>query len=508
MNRRLLRSLAFLVSVGFVGTLHGQFRTVALSESPTGTMSDEFFERFSTPTINDAGRVSFQAQLQNSSNALGFGNDAGIWTDSTGQLELVARSNVGLGPDPAFFLFGSPDELQLTNGGSSVFPGCVEAISQNGGIACGGQGVLSSENGQLNSVIDDSTPLPGANGNLSFREEYLDADRNGQVYFKARLNQRSGVWTTGPDGTRLIALEGESVPAPAGSASSQLDSIFTPIFPIGNRRLVNTQGAAVFTGQVDSTAGLWLSDDVNRLVAYEGQVLDGTDGLQITGQGFFTFDKIHLTDDNEVVFNSMFAQIDDVGFGNDEAIISTDGVNTRIVAREGDSAPGGGVFRNQGFAIDGFAANKNGDVVFESILDESDDRFGVWVDRGNGLENLHRAAFTPASDVAINANQQVVFSLTGSIVGENVAGELVDVVKSGDVIEVAPGDFRTVNSVEFGGNLGLNDAGQVAFTALFSDGSLGVLVSDALTVPEPSGWILGAMSLTFIVRRCRRRFVS
>ncbi len=503
MNRQLLRGLAFLVSLGFVGTLHGQFRTVALSESPTGTMSEEFFERFFAPTINDAGRVSFQAWLQNSSNGLGFGNETGIWSDSTGKLELVARSNVGLGADPSFYLNGGPDDLQLNNGGSSVFPACTEAFRQNGGIACGGQGVASWENGQLNSIIDDSTPLPGANGSLSFREEYLDADRNGQVYIKARLDQRSGAWTTGPDGTRLIALEGESVPVPAGFASSQLDSVFSFV-PFGNRRLVNTHGAAVFSGEVDSTGGLWLVDDVNRLVAYEGQVLDGTNGLQIARQGISPFDTIHLTDNNEVIFYTEFTRNDDVGFENDEAIISADGEDFRIVAREGDSAPGGGEFRTLGFANDGFAANKKGDVVFEALLAESDDLFGVWVDRGNGLENLYRARFSAASGVAINENQQVAFHLQGSIVGENIAGELIDVVKSGDVLEVAPGDFRTVNFVGFEGNRGLNDAGQVAFTAIFADGSRGVFVSDALLVPEPSGWLLGLMFLLSYAMRYRR----
>ena len=67
-------------------------------------------------------------------------------------------------------------------------------------------------------------------------------------------------------------------------------------------------------------------------------------------------------------------------------------------------------------------------------------------------------------------------------------GELELVARSGDTIEVAPGDVRTIQSLSMftfhgdddGKARGLNDLGQVAFKASFTDGTNGVFVSNVV----------------------------
>jgi hypothetical protein len=66
------------------------------------------------------------------------------------------------------------------------------------------------------------------------------------------------------------------------------------------------------------------------------------------------------------------------------------------------------------------------------------------------------------------------------------------VVRTGDELEVAPGDVRTIGDLRFmgansnsnGWMSGFNNVGQVAFWASFTDGSQGVFVSNKVaTVP-------------------------
>jgi len=93
----------------------------------------------------------------------------------------------------------------------------------------------------------------------------------------------------------------------------------------------------------------------------------------------------------------------------------------------------------------------------------------------------------------VNARGQVAFlgglSGTGArddgIWATNRAGELQLVARKGGTLQVRPGDIRVITSVNLttgsgGGNglgRGLNDRGEVAFSATFSDGSAGIFVA-------------------------------
>jgi hypothetical protein len=99
---------------------------------------------------------------------------------------------------------------------------------------------------------------------------------------------------------------------------------------------------------------------------------------------------------------------------------------------------------------------------------------------------------------AINRFGQVAFpsGLTDSQSGASstslwatdLAGELTMIARTGDTLEVAPGDARTISSLvmltnhgdDDGRPRGLNDLGQIAFRASFTDGSSGIFLSDAV----------------------------
>ena len=73
------------------------------------------------------------------------------------------------------------------------------------------------------------------------------------------------------------------------------------------------------------------------------------------------------------------------------------------------------------------------------------------------------------------------------------------IARRGDLLEVAPGDFRTISGLNLvngfsldsgtgnsdGRPSGFNNLGQLAFQASFTDGSSGIFVSNLVAVPEP-----------------------
>jgi hypothetical protein len=120
------------------------------------------------------------------------------------------------------------------------------------------------------------------------------------------------------------------------------------------------------------------------------------------------------------------------------------------------------------------------------------------------------------SHFTMNSAGEMITQLgDSSIIGENAAHQLVVIARLGDSIQVAAGDFRTIQSIvtvaggeTSGGATALNDMGLVTFTAKFTDGSSGTLVSGALAVPEPSTVCLAALGALVLMAARRRNTPS
>jgi hypothetical protein len=149
-----------------------------------------------------------------------------------------------------------------------------------------------------------------------------------------------------------------------------------------------------------------------------------------------------------------------------------------LIARTGDAVPGGRPGETFG-VLQEPALNAAGQAVFMA-----------W-------------SYTPDGDATLTR---------GGIWGQDRAGTLRNVAQAGDLVEVLPGDLREIASLQFhsrtggedGRPRGLNDLGEVALLAHFSDGSSAVLVSRALSIPEPTTAWLAWAGMLGILRRPRR----
>jgi hypothetical protein len=228
-----------------------------------------------------------------------------------------------------------------------------------------------------------------------------------------------------------------------------------------------------------------------------------------------------------------------------------------LVAAGGAAAPG--MTAGVNFSTDAFAnylsnplpvnpfINAQGQIAFATYVDKPGPSnfhsgFGIWSgspDHLNLIAQLgQQAPGTPFSNatfvnfspngfggsptypnLAMNGAGQIAFSAalsddTVGIYGTDRAGQLREVIRVGDTIQVAPGDFRTITALSFLGGSGnadgrpdgLSDNGQVAFWAAYSGngGGFGMFVSNALAVTEPSSLmlvVLGAIAAGFVARR-------
>jgi hypothetical protein len=206
----------------------------------------------------------------------------------------------------------------------------------------------------------------------------------------------------------------------------------------------------------------------------------------------------------------------------------------QLVAREGDQAPGlapGIVFAGLQSGPMGVAARAvlapQGHVAFSANVRGPGvdylNRSSIWSTASGELSLVARAGDVPPGgdgehvyglfyDPHFNSAGRIAFAATLGTAGdlidgwgvwaEDQYGVIRSIAQTGDVIEVGPGDFRTIESVAFAGQglrsmsyfprgSGFNDCGQVAFSASFTDGSHGVFVSDLVAVPEPaSAWLI------------------
>jgi hypothetical protein len=519
-------------------------RTVALSgQQAPGTPDGVGYFSFGTfqgavsqPVINNAGQVAFGAFVLG--NGVDATNNFGIWSEGSGTLGMVAREgNQAPGmPDGELFssfgvanAAGGNNYLLFNNAGQTAFNALLTGSTS-------GWGFWSEGSGQLALVARTGDLAPGAPSGATFTPYAFfhspQLNDAGRIAFRNYWSTDSaagyGIWTDRSGTLQPTAIQGLAVPGIPGGATISIP-IHGPAMnnaaqiafmaSITGPGVTSSDNAAIFS---EGSGGL-------ALVARRGDPAPGlADGVR-----FISFNRPVLNDAGAVAFVATT--------GGGWTLYSNVSGDLTLIANTGQQVPGlpPGVtfaeFSSWQFPI----LNDIGHLVFRArLLGGGIDNQSLWLARDGALELVARtgehAPGTPDgvlfqahfgeyySMPFLNDADQIAFRST--LVGIGIdstndegiwasdrSGVLQLIARSGDVLEVAPGDFRTISSLELeradstntprpNNSTALNELGQLVFVARFTDGSSGIFVSNAVAVPEPSTIALLLLGLFLAIR--------
>jgi hypothetical protein len=444
------------------------------------------------------------------------GEDAVVLSTGPGDATVLARRNdpaPGI-PGARFLRVADEEVLQLSERGVGI----GGRLIVEGAVTESNEEVLWSETeaGAMAVVAREGDPAPGLVG--AGLRAFLPTEPVFGGLGWTFEDQTTGVVQgaifrqTDPLGLELLALEGDLA---AGAEPREFAWPFDVL-------AANDAGDVLFDAIVTgggNDRGIWIDRATGgrEIVLFEGDPAPG-----IAGAVFSVFDtfQVGFNDAGEIAVR---AQVTGGGVeaSNDFGVWAPDGAGgLRLVAREGDPAPGvpGESFVTLSLAtLDGA-----GGVVVDARLTTT--TRGLWyASRGGPLAlvahigspvpGIDGVSFASMGEWEINALGQLVFEagfVEGAQFNEAVwrydasSGVTERVARRGDLVEVAPGDARSIEGLELaehesggqdGRPSGWNDAGQLAVVLRFEGGSEAVAL---LTVPEASGgsWLaLAALAL-------------
>ncbi len=519
-------SLCLLLEPAAAQTL----RTVALSgQHAPGTPEEVLFDALDAPVLNLAGNVAFASTLVGP--GVDSSNDAGMWTGGVGTLDSIAREGQHAPgtPDGAvfdnFFLYGGLVPL-LNDAGQVAFR---TQLAGTGVIAANNSGIWSGAPGALTLVAHEETQAPnlpagvefGSLGSVFFNGAGQTEFGSGLRGTGVNISNDSVLWSEGSGSLSVVLREGDAAPG-----TPDMVRFFGTGFPT-----LNSAGHTAFLGAVvgpgvdyDNDKGFWTDRSGSlELVAREGNPAPGMPaGVNFDHVAFGNYNP----DINASGRTAFVASVRGGGVtaSNNTGIWSEGSGSLALAVRSGEHAPGTPTDVN----FVGFEPprlNAAGKIAFQAHLtgngvDTTNDD-GIWSDGFGALELVARkgdhAPGTPdgvlfdasTTSFSFNALGQTAFlsSLRGAgvdstndqgIWAADVSGMLHLIARDGDLLEVAPGDFRTIAELEFLGHSGLDDGrgsgfnerGELAFLAHLTDGTSGIFISDLVAVPEPSSEIL------------------
>jgi hypothetical protein len=536
------QAAAVSTTVGFAAvaqaTSPSALRVIALSGETLSTngrviVAQQFVE---SPIINNDGHVAFLAQSAAA---------ASVWLASPAGLRLVAASGE---PAPATSVtFESFSDLVLPDGAGPAFKATlvgpsVRADSRDS-IWLDRTGGL-----QLAARAGDAAPAADADLRFTHFETPVAANGDGRVAFFARVHDKeqqgtadgSGLWTAGPGGVASIA-RADALAIPDDAAITFLPQSFEA--PFAHDPVISPAGQTIFRGFLGGAGvddsnlnGLWSDSPAAglRLLVRGGDAAVGVEGKSFVS--FPAVPTINAAGDSALL--AFYGTPQGHGHGGNASSAAAATIDGPLglgiwlcrasgalepMFRVGDDAPGvpGGA---QFVDVFNPIMNAASRVALLAVVDGPEvndaNQLGVWSnahstngefaliarqgDQAPGCDPgfVFGAFLTPA----LNAAGQTAFMANGyrvengvildsglGIWGEDCAGALALVARVGQTIEVAAGDVREIASLalttgsggEDGRPRGLNDRGEITFRAVFADGSSGIFVSAALTVPEP-----------------------
>jgi hypothetical protein len=362
---------------------------------------------FAYERLNDTGQVAYTAAL--SGTGVTSANNEALYAGDAGSPTLVARKGDAAPEVPAGVKYSILAGPQLAAGGQVAYR-----------VVLTGTGVTSANNAAIYSGDVTNPQLVARKGNPA---------------------------AGAPSGTRYSALG-----TPVLNNLGQISYLAW----LGGTGVTSANDGVVYAG----------SPATPQIVAREGSPAPGT----APGVSYAEFSAqipsniAKLSDAGHITYTALLEGPDVTGF-NDFALYAGEFANPRLIAREGDEAPGTGP---------GVTYRFGGDVTI------------------NDAGQVAYSFFLSGTDVT-SVNDRGVFAF------DPVLGNML-IAREGDLFDVGGGDVRTIADggvalgfQQAGGAplTGLADDGRVAFRLRFTDGTSGVFTA---VIPEPGTFL----SLVFV----------
>ena len=467
--------------------------TVSGTAPPDGNGA---FSGFAAPALNNAGQTAFSASLTGTSG--GTADDMGIYRGeaAAGSLTLILREKSRT-PNSSGFTNLEPPALNAV--GQLAFKATRLQPANLGGADF--SNIYRASGGQLTSIAEAGDAAPDGNGDFSFFGiPALNA--SGQVAFFALLTGTSGGAADDSGIYRGEAAAGpptlilrEKSRTPNSTGFTDLD---TPA--------LNAVGQLAFNATRLQPANLGGADFPNIYRASGGQltpIAEAGDAVPDGNGDFSQFGNRALNASGQVAFKAFLTGTSGGG-SDDTGLFLGSGSAVTQIAREGAAVPDG----NGNFSsITSSALNASGQVAFTADLTSTSggvsDNSGIFLGSGGAITQIAREGaaapdgngdFSSFSAPALNASGQVAFaaSLTGTS-GGTTDDFGIFLANGIDTIQVARGgktlagdtiaNFFFNPSTDVNGNerSGINDAGQVAYQAILSNGDS---VIARFTIPD------------------------
>jgi hypothetical protein len=507
-----------VLAIGANHSAHGvpPARIVALNgQSAPGTEPGVFFNTLGSAVIDNAGRTSFLSTLAGP--GVDATNDKGVWSEDGGGISIVARKGAAAPGTVGGETFLDFLLIKRNTLGQTAFVGILTGPVVDG---TNNTGIWTNAGGSLKLVARMGAQAPGTLAGVFFSNGLFNYvfSNDGHVAFQCRLVgagvimnvNDTGIWSDANGALTLLARA--TYPAPSLLPGVNFD--FIPNFPT-----MNGSGRCAFStylsGAVDASnnSAIWTEAGTTySLFLRAGGPAPGIPiGVNIGDVAAFS--SVDINNAGRMAFTAILTGPAVDPLTNSECILSDGSGALAFVARQGSPAPGtlaGETFFKLEF---GGAINRDGHVAFSGILggptvDPSNNQ-GIWSDSSGSLALVARTGSQAvgAPDGVKYKSLPLVPSLNGAgrtsfisqLVGTGVTPNVNDIAlyveepvgtlnliaRTGDAMQIAPGDTRTLMTLglpgggggEDGRNRGLSDAGQAAFRASFTDGSGGVFVT-------------------------------
>jgi len=420
--------------VGLWGGPHNALTIVAREgDQAPGTAPGEVFggttilngmQPFGQPTVGERGEIAFRASLLGPT--VTASNDEGLWWGLPGPPLLVAREQAPISNAPGVQI--ERMWFQPVTAGPPTIPGW--ALLQGAVTPQDDSAIIMTTGPGVEIIAREGSPVPGINaefaefgagqvrsvslGRYTAFTTLLRGPLVTQVNNEAVVSYHHG---------QLAVIAREGSPAPGPTRSLVHAGMFQPPYTAESPGM--SAARCVFLGRIDGPGITFDNDEVVwhhdqalglSAIAIEDQAAPGIPGVRLGG----SFSAPVVSDGGRVVFTS-FLRGQGVTQDNDLALFeSGPGAGLRLLAREGDQAPGlaPGIVYADHFSQIHARVGGSSLVAFQARLD------------GAGV--------TPGVD------DTAVFGVWGGPVSH---GRPHVMLRAGDSVAIRPGMIRTVESI-------------------------------------------------------------